>query len=64
VGWQQRHPLVSDAEYGRHKSAAWEAFYRASPAQCRRWQLQALQQLSQPDQPPLAPAPAPEAEAA
>ena len=58
VGWQQRHPLVSEAEYGGHKSEAWEAFYRSSPAECRRWQLQALQQLSHADQTPAAPAPA------
>ena len=55
VGWQQRHPQVSDAEYGRHKFEAWDAFYRASPAQCRRWQLQALQQLSRTGQPPAVP---------
>jgi phosphorylase kinase alpha/beta subunit len=57
VGWQLRHPLVSDVEYGRHKFEAWDAFYRSSPAECRHWQLQALQQLSQADQPPAAPAP-------
>ncbi len=57
VGWQQRHPLVNDANYGRHKAEAWDAFYRSSPAQCRRWQLAALQQLSSDSQPPAAPAP-------
>jgi phosphorylase kinase alpha/beta subunit len=57
VGWQQRHPLVSELEYGRHKAEAWDAFYRSSPAQCRRWQLAALQQLSRDSQPPVAPAP-------
>ncbi|MEB3243557.1 MAG: glycoside hydrolase family 15 protein [Cyanobacteriota bacterium] len=46
VGWQQLHPLVREQDYGRHKAEAWDAFYRASPGQCRRWQLQALQQLS------------------
>jgi phosphorylase kinase alpha/beta subunit len=57
VGWQQRHPLVGEGEYGRHKAEAWDAFYRSSPAQCRRWQLLALQQLSRADHPPLAPLP-------
>jgi phosphorylase kinase alpha/beta subunit len=57
VGWQQRHPLVREEEYGRHKAEAWDAFYRASPAQCRRWQLQALQQLSRASQAPVAPVP-------
>ena len=52
VGWQQGHPLVSDADYSRHKAEAWDAFYRSSPAQCRRWQLLALQQLSRPGRPP------------
>jgi phosphorylase kinase alpha/beta subunit len=57
VGWQQSHPLVSEGEYGRHKAEAWDAFYRSSPAQCRRWQLLALQQLSRAGQPPRAPLP-------
>jgi phosphorylase kinase alpha/beta subunit len=48
---------VNDANYGRHKAEAWDAFYRSSPAQCRRWQLAALQQLSSDSQPPAAPAP-------
>ncbi|MEB3354395.1 MAG: glycoside hydrolase family 15 protein [Cyanobacteriota bacterium] len=47
VGWQQSHPDVPQEEYGQHKAAAWDRFYRASPADCRRWQLQALQELSQ-----------------
>ncbi|MEB3193830.1 MAG: glycoside hydrolase family 15 protein [Cyanobacteriota bacterium] len=57
VGWQLGHPLVGEADYGRHKAEAWDAFYRSSPAQCRRWQLLALQQLSRADQPPAAPLP-------
>ncbi len=57
VGWQEGHPLVGEAEYGRHKAEAWDAFYRSSPAQCRRWQLLALQQLSRAGQPPAAPLP-------
>jgi phosphorylase kinase alpha/beta subunit len=55
VGWQQHHPLVSVGEYGQHKAEAWDAFYRSSPAKCRRWQLQALQQLSRAGQPSVAP---------
>jgi phosphorylase kinase alpha/beta subunit len=57
VGWQQGHPLVGEADYGRHKAEAWDDFYRSSPAQCRRWQLLALQQLSRAGQPPAAPLP-------
>jgi phosphorylase kinase alpha/beta subunit len=47
VGWQQNHPGMPAEEYGQHKAAAWHRFYRASPADCRRWQLQALRELSQ-----------------
>ena len=50
AGWQQQHPDVPDAAYGAHKAEAWDDFYRASPAACRRWQLLALRQLA--DQPP------------
>jgi phosphorylase kinase alpha/beta subunit len=46
VGWQQCHPSVPAADYDRHKAEAWDAFYRASPADCRRWQLLALQELT------------------
>jgi phosphorylase kinase alpha/beta subunit len=46
VGWQQLHPQVPAADYGAHKGDAWELFYRSSPADCRRWQLLALQQLT------------------
>lgn len=46
VGWQEQNPQVSTADYGLHKGDAWELFYRSSPAQCRRWQLLALQQLT------------------
>ncbi|MCP9927392.1 glycoside hydrolase family 15 protein [Cyanobium sp. CH-040] len=49
VGWQSTHPQVPAEEYGRHKAAAWDRFYRASPAACRRWQLEALKELSQGD---------------
>ncbi len=47
VGWQGHHPEVPASDYGRHKAAAWDRFYRASPADCRRWQLEALRELSQ-----------------
>jgi len=47
VGWQQRHPEVPVADYGAHKGDAWDHFYRSSPADCRRWQLLALQQLTE-----------------
>jgi len=47
VGWQQRHPEADPADYGSHKGDAWEAFYRSSPADCRRWQLQALKELAE-----------------
>lgn len=46
VGWQQRHPQVPPEDYGRFKAGAWEAFYQASPADCRAWQLEALRQLT------------------
>jgi phosphorylase kinase alpha/beta subunit len=47
VGWQQQHPEVPLEAYGQHKADAWDRFYRASPAACRRWQLQALRELSE-----------------
>jgi phosphorylase kinase alpha/beta subunit len=47
VGWQQRHPQIAPADYGAHKAEAWDLFYRSSPADCRRWQLEALRQLTQ-----------------
>ncbi len=49
VGWQECNPEVSAADYGLHKGDAWDLFYRSSPAQCRRWQLLALQQLTDGD---------------
>jgi len=48
VGWQQRHPDHDAAEYPSHKAEAWDQFYRSSPADCRRWQLLALKELSAP----------------
>ncbi|MFN9932288.1 MAG: phosphorylase kinase, partial [Cyanobacteriota bacterium] len=59
VGWQERHPQVAEAEYGLHKSEAWDLFYRSSPAECRRWQLKALQQLSDSEPTSLEPVPLP-----
>ena len=47
VGWQLRHPEQEPASYPAHKAEAWDAYYRASPAQCRRWQLEALKQLAE-----------------
>lgn len=47
VGWQQQHPEIASADYGTHKAEAWDCFYRASPADCRRWQLEALRQLTE-----------------
>ena len=47
VGWQRRHPEAGPTAYDRHKGDAWEAFYGASPADCRRWQLLALKELSE-----------------
>ncbi|TVS04158.1 MAG: phosphorylase kinase [Cyanobium sp. PLM2.Bin73] len=47
VGWQGSHPQVPTGEYSQHKAAAWDHFYRASPADCRRWQLEALRELSE-----------------
>jgi phosphorylase kinase alpha/beta subunit len=46
VGWQQRHPEVPSDQYGPHKAEAWDLFYHSSPADCRRWQLLALQELT------------------
>jgi phosphorylase kinase alpha/beta subunit len=47
VGWQQSHPAIPPADYPEHKAAAWDRFYRSSPAACRRWQLEALRQLTE-----------------
>ena len=47
VGWQQEHPEQPAELYSQFKGNAWERFYRASPAQCRRWQLQALRELAE-----------------
>lgn len=58
VGWQQRHPEVPSDAYGRHKAEAWDLFYRSSPADCRRWQLLALQELADRDAAPAAMIPA------
>ncbi|MBM5798201.1 MAG: phosphorylase kinase, partial [Cyanobacteria bacterium K_Offshore_0m_m2_072] len=49
VGWQQQHPEIAAGDYGTYKAEAWDSFYRASPADCRRWQLEALRQLIKSD---------------
>ena len=54
VGWQQRHPDIPESQYGLHKADAWDQFYLASPADCRRWQLAALRQLTSPNITPAA----------
>ena len=46
VGWQIQNPEIAAELYGQHKADAWDGFYRASPAACRRWQLEALKQLT------------------
>ena len=46
VGWQLSHPEIAAEDYGTHKAEAWDRFYRSSPADCRRWQLEALRQLA------------------
>ena len=46
VGWQIQNPDIAAELYGQHKAEAWDGFYRASPAACRRWQLEALKQLT------------------
>jgi len=47
VGWQSTHPQQHISTYSQHKAAAWEQFYKASPAQCRRWQIEALRELAE-----------------
>jgi phosphorylase kinase alpha/beta subunit len=47
AGWQLQHPEVPTSDYPSHKADAWDLFYRSSPAECRRWQLLALQQLAE-----------------
>ena len=47
VGWRERHPGQSTADYAQHKATAWHQFYRSSPAECRQWQIQALRELAE-----------------
>ena len=47
VGWGLTHPEQDVASYSEHKAAAWAQFYRASPAQCRHWQIAALRDLAE-----------------
>jgi len=51
VGWQLSHPEIPADDYGTHKAEAWDRFNRASPADCRRWQLEALRQLAESPEP-------------
>ena len=47
VGWQSTYPEQDTGDYSQHKAAAWKQFYLASPAQCRRWQIKALKELTE-----------------
>ena len=47
VGWGLTHPEQDPARYGDNKAAAWDRFYRSSPAQCRQWQIVALRELAE-----------------
>ncbi|MGC6482549.1 MAG: glycoside hydrolase family 15 protein [Synechococcus sp.] len=47
VGWELTHPDQDPSRYGDHKAAAWDHFYRSSPAQCRQWQIAALRELAE-----------------
>jgi phosphorylase kinase alpha/beta subunit len=47
VAWQQKHTYQNASSYPLHKAEAWEHFYGASPADCRRWQILALKELTQ-----------------
>ena len=47
VGWQQTHPALTASSYSQHKARAWTQFYKASPIECRRWQVAALRELAE-----------------
>jgi phosphorylase kinase alpha/beta subunit len=47
VGWQSAHPQQDRLTYSQHKAAAWAQFDKASPAQCRQWQIEALRELAE-----------------
>ena len=47
VGWKSRHPEKNTADYPQHKAAAWAQYYRSSPADCRKWQIEALLELAE-----------------
>ena len=47
VGWGRSHPEQDPAQYAKHKAAAWDRFYRSSPAMCREWQVAALRELAE-----------------
>tara|TARA_B100001093_G_scaffold519644_1_gene609629 strand:+ start:3873 stop:7058 length:3186 start_codon:yes stop_codon:yes gene_type:complete len=47
VGWQSTNPNLDVSTYSQHKASAWIQFYKASPAQCRLWQIEALRELAE-----------------
>ena len=47
IGWRNHHPEQNTADYSQHKAAAWDQFYRSSPAECRQWQIEALRELAE-----------------
>ena len=47
VGWSLSHPELDPSQYADHKAAAWDQFYRSSPARCRHWQIAALRELAE-----------------
>ena len=47
VGWQSTNPNLDVSTYSQHKASAWTQFYKASPAQCRLWQIEALRELAE-----------------
>ena len=45
LGWLEQDPSHRLSDYGSHKAAAWDGFYRASPTRCRELCVGALHQL-------------------
>ena len=45
LGWLEQDPSHRLSDYGSHKAAAWDGFYRASPTRCRELCVEALHQL-------------------
>ena len=46
VGWKETNPDCDISDYESRKAAAWNLFYHSSPVRCRKWQLEALKNLS------------------